>query len=197
MKQEKIVAYEFDELDEEAKLNVRNSMCEMIDLTFMVEKFEQDLEAKGIYEPKISYSGFWSQGDGLSFTGGVSDELIKKFINEKDYPIIFGLKDKWDISIGIERTNSRYVHSSTVKAFVVEDRTLCKDIDNQDKYDKEIEELLSDINSWKDKECAEMYESLEKEYYYESSDESISELCKDNGYLFNKFGKQINNVIVA
>src|SRR5574344_1658279 len=175
MKLVNIEAFEFDELDEEAKLNVRNSMSEMIDLTFMVEEFEQDLEAKGIYEPKISYSGFWSQGDGLSFIGGVSDELIKKLINEKDYPIIFGLKDKWDISIDIERIDHMYSHSSTVKAFVLEDRTLCKDIDNQDKYDKEIEELLSDINSWKDKECAEMYEYLEKEYYYESSDESISE----------------------
>src|SRR5574344_1972788 len=109
MKLVNIEAFEFDELDEAAKSNVRNSMSEMIDLTFMVEEFEQDLEAKGIYEPKISYSGFWSQGDGLSFTGGVSDELIKKFINEKDYPVIFWLKDKWNISIDIERTNSRYV----------------------------------------------------------------------------------------
>ena len=44
----------------------------------VIEGFQEDLSEMGVEEVKVEYSGFYSQGDGASFTGGVQD--IKKFL---------------------------------------------------------------------------------------------------------------------
>jgi hypothetical protein len=63
----------FDELEDSAKETARDRVREMEAEDsnwhdFIIEDWQQRLENKGFNDPEIQYSGFWSQGDGASFT---------------------------------------------------------------------------------------------------------------------------------
>ena len=74
--------YTFDQLSDKLKeeaieanrdINVYDDWHDPV-----IEGFREDLREMGVEEVKVEYSGFYSQGDGASFTGGVQD--IKKFL---------------------------------------------------------------------------------------------------------------------
>jgi hypothetical protein len=74
--------YTFDQLSDKLKeeaieanrdINVYDDWHDPV-----IEGFQEDLREMGVEEVKVEYSGFYSQGDGASFTGGVQD--IKKFL---------------------------------------------------------------------------------------------------------------------
>lgn len=74
--------YTFDQLSDKLKeeaieanrdINVYHDWHDSV-----IEGFQEDLSEMGVEEVKVEYSGFYSQGDGASFTGGVQD--IKKFL---------------------------------------------------------------------------------------------------------------------
>lgn len=74
--------YTFDQLSDKLKeeaieanrdINVSSDWHDPV-----IEGFQEDLSEMGVEEVKVEYSGFYSQGDGASFTGGVQD--IKKFL---------------------------------------------------------------------------------------------------------------------
>jgi hypothetical protein len=74
--------YTFDQLSDKLKeeaieanrdINVYHDWHDPV-----IEGFQEDLSEMGVEEVKVEYSGFYSQGDGASFTGGVQD--IKKFL---------------------------------------------------------------------------------------------------------------------
>ena len=76
-------AYLFNELSQEAKdLAIHNfDTDELWDHEFSIEDMTSHLESLGLDNVEIQYSGFWSQGDGLSFTADVSDpELFLEHI---------------------------------------------------------------------------------------------------------------------
>ena len=125
----------------------------------ILEGFKEDMDAIGVETNDVSFTGFYSQGDGASFTGKVSDidkffELATVTIGGVTYPIgdapslpvhiseIKGLKgeigeinDPFDAGfyyINFNRTTHRYVHENTCETDV--------DID----WD---EDMLSE-NSW-------------------------------------------------
>ena len=50
---------------------------------FILEDFQQELIKLGFDNPKIQYSGFWSQGDGLSFDADINVEKFAETVNEK------------------------------------------------------------------------------------------------------------------
>ena len=64
-----VEVYEFDELSEEVQKRVADKWAEDTDLSFMVEAFEERLETLGFSDVKVFWSGFYSQGDGASFSG--------------------------------------------------------------------------------------------------------------------------------
>ena len=75
------------------------------------------MEALGLTDIEVEYSGFWSQGDGASFTARVYNSENKKFITEA-----LGLKVLDEVAenllITIRRESTRYSHHNTMIAHV-------------------------------------------------------------------------------
>ena len=83
--------YTFDELDEKAKETAIENFRNKADYphddwhTELINEMKKELEEKGYPDSKIAYTGFWSQGDGASFTCPQVD--IEKWLE--------GRKDKY------------------------------------------------------------------------------------------------------
>lgn len=99
------------------------------------------LEAVGFIDPKICFSGFWSQGDGASFTSGIDIEKMIRFLadpptadrcwhseNERDlwavvvhkvegvrsdkrFSRLLWIADHYDAAV--KRTSNHYSHANT------------------------------------------------------------------------------------
>ena len=160
------------------------------------ETFRGDMSGKGIYVSDIRFSGFWSQGDGASFTGRIDD--IKLFLEEhkleQDYPWITKL-----ISLGggfdlrISRTASHYVHENTVAASLedtdmfentlnVGDDGLREHIvaDWDYRLDQEYTNIETDVTAIIRGYCQNLYMCLDAEHEHLTSDESVWEAIVAN-----------------
>jgi hypothetical protein len=49
---------------------------------YTLDAWTKLLESVGFTGPKINYSGFWSQGDGASFTSGIDAETLIRFLSD-------------------------------------------------------------------------------------------------------------------
>ena len=153
------------------------------------------MEAKHIEVKDMNFSGFWSQGDGASFTGHVVDNkafLQAHDISEDDYPAIHRLL-AYDggFSIDITRNSSRYVHENTVSAEIVAADGFVHILPSDDfrdhiisqwdeelmlEYDRLQKEVTGIIRDY----CRQLYKSLEDEYDYLTSDEVVWEAIVAN-----------------
>ena len=77
--------YLFSELDHEAKQVAMDNFLESEEedpgedwADDSIEEMEGELIEMGWYKTEIEYSGFWSQGDGASFTGKLGEDLESK-----------------------------------------------------------------------------------------------------------------------
>ncbi len=143
MRQETIVKtyLKFTELSEDQQdhvvdklsdINVHHSWYEST-----YDYYHAKLETLGFYDIKFEFSGFWSQGDGASFTAKHKRGTIYK--------------------------SSRYSHSGTMQ---------CDD----------NKALLMVARRMADK----LYKSLQSEYDYLTSKETIIETIKANDYEFDQ-----------
>ena len=115
--------YTISELSPEAKKtaiegirNDRGFTERDVDLDWVIENETEDLEALGLDNVEIAFTGFWSQGDGASFTArvndipafiktiGVTDEILPK--------VLAAFEEVYEMRI--VRTDSRYFHENTV-----------------------------------------------------------------------------------
>jgi hypothetical protein len=69
----------FKELDDDKKYSIVNSSMGEDWHDCLLEDIKEELETLGFTDAEISYSGFWSQGDGASFTCDKID--LEKFFN--------------------------------------------------------------------------------------------------------------------
>jgi ERCC4-type nuclease len=143
----------------------------------------------------ISFSGFWSQGDGASFVGYINNNKLFLQTHDltEDYPAIVRLLEHGgNFSFSIERTRSIYVHENTVSASVYNADTFaqilrCKDdlreaiLEQWDKdleleYDRLADETTTIIRGY----CRQLYNQLKEEYEYLTSDELVWETILAN-----------------
>lgn len=173
--------YTFPELSEEAKANaIAQYKEEKTDMLYdhdpMIEGFVEELEEIGITNVKVNYSGFWSQGDGLSFTCRVDDMgLFNK-------ALVLGLAE--DDTVEFVRTSHHYNHENTVRTHL--------ELDSTNVIYDEVHEA---IEKWRKEKCNEFYSRLEKYYYECTSDENIVEFYLDEGddsAYFTESGKLVN-----
>ena len=152
-----------------------------------VDDFCAEMQEKhGLYvEPKhVQFSGFWSQGDGASFTGTVMD--IPKFLaNFKGYEHLRAEGD--DLCITIQRsTYSRYVHENTVSVTTEPGRGPRDDFEyalwelNEKQRDEEIEEFDKEATEFVRDLCHDLYKRLEEDYEHHTSDEQVAEAIEAN-----------------
>jgi hypothetical protein len=202
-------SYTFDELSPGAKQNaIDNNRDYHIDSHNwwdpIIEVFTEEMEAIGMTDIHCAFSGFYSQGDGASFTGKVKDnELFLKTLG-----IGFGDKasKKFDttfdsiaenIYITIQRNDTRHYHHNTISANVEVDGDeeieldlglgMLIKIDINDVCDS-IEPKITD---WAREKSKGLYRDLENYYEELSSDEAIASDLASGGHSFDEDGNMI------
>ena len=201
--------YTISELSPEAKKtaiegirNDRGFTERDIDLDWVIENETEDLEALGLENVEISFSGFWSQGDGASFTArvndipafiktiGVTDEILPK--------VLEGFEEVYEMRI--VRIDSRYFHENTVR-FEIEEMDDTELVimsgfgigDITVDLDETLEEigLVEMASEWVKAKCKEIYRKLEKAYEDEFSEETIEEWADNMGLEFDEEGNEV------
>jgi len=144
-------------------------------------------------EPDIRYSGFWSQGDGASFVGRytfkpeAANKIREEFPkDEKLHAIADGLQALYVgfKLLGKEPGEARitqdgnYVHKYTMST-ELPDASENVTADDEER----ILELMRDFAQW-------IYEGLEEEYDYRTSDECLDETMIANEYEFTEDGER-------
>lgn len=152
------------------------------------DHFTEDMKTKHVDVRNMYFTGFWSQGDGASFTGYISD--TKAFLIAHDlaetYPWVMRLLamgGSCDISI-TRSSSARYCHENTVYAeagsvdtfrWMMPDDDIRQMVAEQwdaelytelNKLDNHVTEVIRDY-------CCDLYLRLEKEYDYLTSDEAV------------------------
>lgn len=204
--------YNFEELSDEAQKKAINDMRDIHVNYFgwddyIIEDFVNTLETYGLTDPKVEYTGFYSQGDGLSFTSPSVDlvKLMEQSGTDKTYPNFYKyIKDQsLDYECYIDRIERHYSHENSVILRIRnldnlldpdEQRTLCEKLDRylDEDYlnpeESEITELERELNRFIQRTARAMYQQLQTEYEYLSSDENIIETIEANDYLFTQDG---------
>lgn len=139
-----------------------------------IEYFTEALTMLGFSNVKINYSGFWSQGDGASFTGTFDVPKTVKELNERvkkvktEFPTLnlcgFNsmrfTKEEKEEGLSVYRIDSRYSHNCTITS------------DSNDL--KEFARSFSNV----------IYKSLERDYDYINSAEYKSDAIEANNWEF-------------
>lgn len=188
--------FDFEELGEEARQKAidthRNFLQEVIDLDCETGEFKRLLEMYGFSDVKVYYSGFWSQGDGASFTGryrykagglkAVKAEFTGTWFKDviEYLDLLDGINKKCFYSLLYRiDSNSRYCHSNTMQVNSLEDyRDGYRDLS---KYEDDITEYVRGI-------ADEFYYLLEKSYTSQFTNEAVIESLECNEYEFYENG---------
>ena len=128
----------------------------------LIEEFENQLTIAGFVDIKICFTGFYSQGDGLNFTGYCSHNYIESNrLSEIYYNSVLDfinlLKTK-HCSFSIVKFSHHYEHENTV--------AVSSDLDT--KLEEQLLEAARNI-------MQEFYRTLESGYNYLTSEEAVKE----------------------
>ena len=159
------------------------------------DSFRTQMTNKHIEVDDIRFSGFWSQGDGASFTGYIKGNA--RFLKDHDltetYPWITKLLGMGgDYTLTIERVSSHYVHENTIGVDLSYTCMFCHTIEQDDdlrsiiadRWDQHLDEEYASICGVVTEivrgYCRELYKQLEEEYNYLTSDEAVWESIEIN-----------------
>ena len=210
---------EFEELDQRAKDNAISKYGEPPDDWYesVYARYIGDkaVEATGMLIDDIHYSGFYSQGDGASWTGRVNlDDFITHYVKPEHpdagrYTVLLELmREDWLSMRALIYTNSfMYVHSGGMR---IEGVDITADID-ADENDLvftqgifqgagikgvaraiDVESLVNDLEEWVLEEAKsladDIYKALRDEYEAYTSEETFKEIIYINGWRFDSKG---------
>ena len=219
---------EFEELDQKAKHNAISQYGEPPD-DWYEEVYAQyigdkELEAKGMLVENIHYSGFYSQGDGASWTGLVNiDAFIEHNVtpthpNAGRYMVLLALmQEGW---LGkhhrIYTTSFMYFNSGCMR---LENASVPADVDSDNNEavfahgifqgasvrdltrSIDFDHLMNDLEEWVLKEAKsladDIYEALRSEYEAYTSEETFKELIYINGWRFDSKGNLLTEKEIA
>jgi hypothetical protein len=166
-----------------------------------LDDWKEKLEALGYDDPEIQYSGFWSQGDGASFTSkqvplpSTDPKVIEAWDQLVGAAELIGTpitEDIADLAYGsVMRHGHQYCHENTVavdwewndppfynynapdglRPFTEMLRAAV------DAYFENLDEVVTDL-------CKQIYSDLEEEYEYQTSDESVTAAIEANEIEF-------------
>lgn len=167
---------------------------------YLLNDFKEQGKAKGFDIEDIRFTGFWSQGDGASWTGDVD---IVKYIEANNLqadPQWFGLgelvKGEWVARyVGVYTRDPRNSHYNTMRSEWYRDTqydessvfdagplmgALVSKVADSVDWELCEEHMLEDAKSFAD----DMYKALREEYEYLTSEESFIEHCECNEVMF-------------
>lgn len=139
---------------------------------FTIEDETARLNLLGYEDVKISYSGFWSQGNGASFTaGGNIEKLVpanmQKYVDRIAFKKSGHYEHEYTMSLDIDYNDEPLGNTQIIE------------FENLEK------ELLENARI----EARAIYSRLQNEYEYYTSDESIIATIESNDYDFTENGK--------
>lgn len=187
----KKILYDFEEVREKAL--EKNRYCLVDDYSYWYDETlydaKKELEKMGFMNPNIQFSGFCSQGDGACFDADIDVEKlldylleIKKFSTE-EISKLKNLQDYFDLKIEENNFSTRYCHENT--------RYMQVSINDYNYVDEDDELLICRVNGITEEirleKCREIYNQLEDEYDYLTSDSVVADWLND-AYWFNEDG---------
>jgi hypothetical protein len=215
MKQIKVNVFNFSELQETVgeKVLEDNRHIHVDDQCWyegVFEDFRLFCETIGIEvdEDKTFFRGFYSQGDGSSFSAGVDlMALITGILGDKwkehapkeepnlypcdVHPLVISLLQKGIIDHSVRIENSRNCYSVKADADFNFTYNQCKGYPN---IAGQLERLESWIYTTANKLNRFLYILLQREYEYQTSDEAIKETLISNDYLFTADGRKADSL---
>lgn len=146
------------------------------------------LEPMGYDDIKINFSGFYSQGDGASFTALIDTaRYIKTHKLQKEFPLIYKYPETCRISL--ERITHHYSHKMTVKTSSSCYGNSAFPQNKNDRLENEVDALEKLIERERINLCHDLYGDLEKDYDGLREDEAIIDTLEANEYDFDEDGK--------
>ena len=187
--------FTYDELSDDAKEAARDWWREG-DLEYRwyeptEEDFKTILEKLGFWNVETRFTGFWSQGDGASFTARYSyskgaARALKEYAPQDaelhriaDELQALQKRNFYQLWADVSQWPSRYCHEMTMRADITRNDTQYRE-PTADAEDTFIE-LCRELARW-------YYSALESEYNYLMNDESVAETITANGYEFTADG---------
>lgn len=166
-----------------------------------IDDWKEKLEALGFSDPVISYSGFWSQGDGASFTclqvplPSLDPDVIKAWDQLVGAAELIGehiTEDIQDLAFGsVIRTNHQYSHENTVSVDWEWNDPPYINYNPDEGIQPFVDELKLAVGDYFDglaetvrDLCRDIYSALESEYEYLTSDEAVVESLESNEMKF-------------
>jgi hypothetical protein len=182
------------------------------DYTF--DLWKSALSQIGFEEADIDFSGFWSQGDGASFTAGINVPVLLEFLIKPPAP-----KDCIDVKANtnggkedfapylchhadwvFEHPELARLRSQTdllsaqvlrTSSHYSHEATCHVDINYDDSIAavaKVFEEIVEHLRR---KLCRAIYRCLEEEYESITNDDALIDLADSNEYLFDRLGRRV------
>ena len=195
--QKTITLYSFSELSKEVQAKLIKDYRDdesFVDFDFaerhILREIENEAEEMGIQNFEFKYSGFYSQGDGASFTGTLTKELVVEVLeqasNAKDWAEHYGNKLE---EVYVHRNSTMYVHHNTVEV------DFYYDGDDLDISLEDWRQLTGYFTDWKDNLCRKFYNQLVESYESLTSDENIALLLEDMGEVFLRNGQVLSDSV--
>ena len=215
--------YSFDELSPEAQENALDNNRD-INVDYdgwedgVTEGFKEDMREIGIDDIEISFSGFYSQGDGASFTsedidtrklfdaiGIKSDDALNmetddersKGQNKEFYDLLDTMEEIGQLERNRIKPEEIRVTIERTDNRHVHYNTVRANVEIWDEPDGWEEpygftdKLEDTVTEYIRGLCKDLYRSLEKEYDHLTSDEAVKETLVDNDYEFDEEGNLI------
>ena len=191
-----ITLFSFDELSKDAQERVIEGLRDRHEPYYDViyEDFALQLSEKygGELDPEeITWSGFWSQGDGASFICNFDSEVLLPILKEELNEEQVALLEEIDAEIDFKsiRTGYQYAHENTVRGKVsiyYGDAYYNRMVEINEIHDI-LENKLTQIIR---EECRSLYRQLEDFYDQEMEAERLIEEIKEcyPGYCFREDG---------
>lgn len=152
----------------------------------IISNFKEEMGTIGFEVEEVKYRGFNAQGDGAMFIGTVSD--FTPFYKNIDHRVIKLIANK---SITLSCTISHYGRYTHENSMVVSLNYTLNPYTGRiyPLIEDELSKIEESINSLCKKKAKDLYNELEKGYYYLTSNEEVIETIKANEYEFFKDGK--------
>ena len=183
MQSKVIRTYSVDELEGKAREVTLDWLREGLDYEWWgctYEDAKKCADCIGIEIDKIYFSGFWSQGDGACFKGKYAyrkgwKKALKEYAPmdnklERIGQALQDLQRHYFYSIHADITCNDHYKTTYAKTGI------------SDYAEESTTDLVKDFASW-------IYNQLEKEWEWLSSEKQLIETAQANGYQFDEYGR--------
>jgi hypothetical protein len=153
---------------------------------FVYEGFREQCADIGIQVDDITFSGFWSQGDGAAFEGRVTEWAPVLFRLGRPHWLNWAVENTWTFYSATGRSNCMSFGCDMPmldNPYDEDEEPLQHSawlIKHQPPSERELEQLESDLQGLFNDLADDLYKHLEEEYEYLTSDETTLEYILDN-----------------